>query len=65
MKGNNTLMLNIATVKEALQEYLDKRTIGFTLLVNGVTYCSTSHTFKVKVAEKPHITDTSIGPGDE
>ena len=26
--GNNTLKLNAATVMEALQEYLDRRTVG-------------------------------------
>jgi hypothetical protein len=28
MKGNNVIELNAATVIEAVQEYLDKRTVG-------------------------------------
>lgn len=55
MKGSNELVLNEATMMEALQEYLDRRMTTFAPRVTGVTEVrsgTVSNAFKVTVEAK-------------
>lgn len=54
MRGNNTLQLNEATLKEALQEYLEKRMGAYAPIVGSVRMGSDNHTrdFLVDVSER-------------
>lgn len=51
MRGSNTLKLNEATLIEAMQEYLDRRTVGTKQVVESVTQYGTSDVFDVKINE--------------
>jgi hypothetical protein len=52
MKGNNRLILNSATLMEAVQEWLDARTVQDQLArVTGITYRSSDYTFEVSLSE--------------
>lgn len=56
MKGNNTLILNMATMAEAVQEYLHKRMLGNAPKVVSVKAASNStydSTFTVELEEQP------------
>lgn len=55
MIGNNELMLNEATLVEALQEYLNKRMQSYAPTVVAVSQevsSSQSRTFSVRVSER-------------
>lgn len=56
MKGNNTLVLNEATMIEAIQEYLDKRMPQHAPNVQAVTSAKGAsyglNTFEIEVTEK-------------
>lgn len=52
--GNTTLQLNMATVQEALEEYLASRVDAGTarfFKVTGVSHNSSNYTFDVKIEE--------------
>jgi hypothetical protein len=52
MKGNNKLILNTATLIEAVQEWLDDRTVQDQLaVVTGITYRSSDYMFEVSLSE--------------
>lgn len=52
MKGNNKLILNSATVQEALQEWFDRRTVGYPIaVVTGVSYRASDYMFEVSLSE--------------
>lgn len=51
MRGNNTLRLNEATMREAVQEYLDRRTRGTKQTVESVSQQGTTSTFEVRISE--------------
>jgi len=57
MKGCNTLLLNEATIIEAVQEYLNKRTTGIKIVVQSVTSESNGYdrAFKVKTSESAEV----------
>ena len=50
MKGNNEILLNEATMIEALQEYFDKRMTTFAPVITNVGY--RDREFKVSVKER-------------
>lgn len=52
MRGSNELYLNGKTVIDALQEYLDRRTIRTKQRVTGVSQYGTTDRFKVEVVEE-------------
>lgn len=53
MKGNNTLIVNTATMMQAMQEWLDKRTVDVDVEVTNVVQESQpSGTFRVILAER-------------
>jgi hypothetical protein len=53
MIGSNTLILNVATVTEAIQEYLDKRMFKYSPKVVSVTLENITVTVKVvSIAEE-------------
>jgi len=63
MRGNNTFMLNGATMIEAVQEYLDKRMTPAPK-VNSVAWGNGDGVFVVKVQEAPTAgekTGTTVG----
>lgn len=56
MRGNNDLILNEATIKEAMQEYLDKRMGEFAPQVTGVKYNNKyDYAFTVSVSSKEEV----------
>jgi hypothetical protein len=53
MIGRNTLIVNTATVMQAMQEWLDKRSVGLDVQVTNVAVEDKSHgTFAVSLLEK-------------
>lgn len=66
MQGNNTLLLNTATIIEAVQQWLDRKMVGSAPTVTNVgvddsKYGST--TFKVELssdAERPRNTEPAV-----
>ena len=54
MKGNNTLILNEATMIIAVQEYLNKRFVTDTPVADRITAETTNHVpcFKIKLIGK-------------
>jgi hypothetical protein len=54
MLGNNTLIINTATLIQAVQEYLDKRTQGIAVTVKMVKADNQyDGTFRVDIEETP------------
>lgn len=59
MKGVNKLRLNEATVKEAVQEYFEKRFTRCPFEVTDVAWSSSNNDFLITTVEKQHAaTDT-------
>jgi hypothetical protein len=53
MKGINHFRFNTATMREAMQEYLNKRLVGELVTVTDVTYLNTGNgEFEITVMEE-------------
>jgi hypothetical protein len=64
MNGNNSLILNEATIIEAMQEYLDKRytpNISVKSVRQDMTQGGNINTFRIELTDKllPSMTPTS------
>lgn len=62
MIGNNTMLLNTATMMQAVQEWLDKRMPECAPEVTNITgKDSTRGTFEITLNERPTPTNTETG----
>ncbi len=52
MKGNNQIILCLAEMKIAMQEYIDKRMGKYASNVHGIAYDSSDYTFTIQLTDK-------------